>query len=471
LVPQPSPKRDWYKVSVETIQGWGVLVVLITLAAVGYFGYRWWEASALEREATRVLEEDRRLFQGLREAPELERFRTEYDAAWELMEQGQMELDQKRFEQALSQGRRSRELLTSIRDATIRRGAGEARFVTVGGRVEYRRGERGQWEEARSQVSLESGDFVKTSDGGTAEIMFADGALYKVRPNTLFLVSGARTRDGGERAIELQYGWINLNTAQRPSQIATPTAEARVDDDTEAVVVVEEGGRGGSFTAYRGAVEVASADGVRRRIGAMQTVAQRDGALSEALPLPEPPQLVDPDANADFDPGRTQRIVLEWEAVEGGDSYALQVSRNLLFVDNVIDVDERRRTSATLGIQGEGSFLWRVAALTEEGIRGPWSDPRRFRVATGGPRGGDQEPPELVIEEVQSYGAIFIVRGRAEPGSSVSVNGEAVAVSADGEFTKTVQLVQPGWDFIEIRAADAWGNEATQRERVFVENV
>jgi hypothetical protein len=46
-----------------------------------------------------------------------------------------------------------------------------------------------------------------------------------------------------------------------------------------------------------------------------------------------------------------------------------------------------------------------------------------------------------------------------------------VAVSADGEFTKTVQLVQPGWDFIEIRAADAWGNEATQRERVFVENV
>ena len=471
MVPDRSPKSDWYKVSVETLQGWGVLLLLLILAVGGYFGYRWWESNALQREAARILEEDRRLFQELQGSQELEEFQAEYDTAWELMEEGRTAYDAGEYPAALARGRRSRELLISIRDATARQGAGQARFVTVDGRVDYRRGERGRWESARAQVTLENGDFVKTGAGGTAEIMFVDGTLYTVRPNTLFVVSGAPGEGPGERTVELQYGWINLNTAQRPSQIATPRAEARVEDETEAVVVVDETGEQGSFTTYRGTMDVASAGGERRRVGALQTVSQRGDSLSEPLPLPPAPELTAPGDNADIDSGRTQRITLSWQQVEEAASYALQVSRNRLFVENVIAADDRQRTEATLGVRGEGSFLWRVAAQNTEGLRGPWSEPRRFRVAPGGPRGGDREPPELMIDDVQSYGAIFIVRGRTDPGASVWVNGESVTVAADGGFTKTVQLVQTGWDFIEVRAEDPWGNEVTKRERVFVESI
>ena len=35
--------------------------------------------------------------------------------------------------------------------------------------------------------------------------------------------------------------------------------------------------------------------------------------------------------------------------------------------------------------------------------------------------------------------------------------------------TKTVQFTREGWNFVEVRSTDAWGNEAARRRRVFVE--
>ncbi|MGH9361105.1 MAG: Ig-like domain-containing protein, partial [Thermoanaerobaculia bacterium] len=97
-----------------------------------------------------------------------------------------------------------------------------------------------------------------------------------------------------------------------------------------------------------------------------------------------------------------------------------------------------------------------------------------FRVAAflGAPRdaGGDTTPPRVDLAAVQSYGTIFIVGGRTEPGSEVTINGELVKVEADGSFTKPVQLTQEGWSFIEITARDAAGNQAALQRRVFVEN-
>ena len=67
----------------------------------------------------------------------------------------------------------------------------------------------------------------------------------------------------------------------------------------------------------------------------------------------------------------------------------------------------------------------------------------------------------MTSTDVKTYGSIFIVAGRSEPGAQVEVNGEQVKIDADGAFTKTVQLTKEGWSIIEIRARDALG----QRDR------
>lgn len=464
--------RDWYKVSVDTLRGWGIFVLILAAAGAGYVGFRAWERYAIQREAARTIDEARVLFQRLRSERSLGGLKGEYDAAWGGIEEARVLYNQARFDDSLAKAERSREMLLSLLNASRQsHDGGEAQFIAVQGRVEFRRADRGEWEQARGRVVLRPGDYVKTGATGSAEIMFGDGTLYTVRSDTLFLVS---TRPGGEQGkrIELQYGWIDLNTAKAGSKVATPQAEAVVGNQSEAMVTYDETKREGRFATYRGQMEVKHGGEVRQ-VASLQTVRQAAGKLSPVETLPAAPKLTRPVENADFDLDAVKQLKLGWEAVPGGERYALQVSRNRLFVDNVIDAVDRRSTAATLGIQGVGTFLWRVAAVANGNLRGPWSAPGRFRVVSGRGSAGrsDKQPPELQVQEIQSYGSIFIVNGKTEPGAKLTVNGETVTLEADGAFTKTVQLAQAGWAFLEVKAVDAAGNQASHRARVFVESL
>lgn len=469
--------KDWYTVSVDTLRAVGVFVLLLVLAGGGFLGYRYWQQRTLEGEARAVLAEVAALLQRVGNTRGAADLAGDTQDAWTSLERGRLALENGEYAEALDHGRRARALLQSMLDALRDRPlAGEAQFIAVQGGVEYRRGERGEWEEARARLVLESGDYVKTAGNGSAEIVFLDGTLYTVRPNTLFLVTRTRASGGqpGDQTIAMQYGWVNLNTAQRGGRVTTPRAEARVGEQSEAVVAYDEQAGEGRFAAYRGNVEVTSSTGIERRLGALQQVTQTGDLLSEARPLPPAPALSAPSDQAEFALGTERTVTLSWQAVTGAPRYALQVARNRLFVDNLIDVEGRTKRSATLGLRGAGSFVWRVAAISPHGLQGPWSPPLSFRVAA--PREGtgseaDRIPPPLDIDEVQVYGSIVMVGGRTEPGALVAVNGEQVAVAADGAFTKTIQLANEGWAFVEIKARDGAGNETVRRRRVFLETL
>jgi hypothetical protein len=421
-----------------------------------------------------VIADTQELIQRLQREEKASSFGTEFDSAWKSFQEARTDYASKRFDPALKKAKWSYGVLASILDALALPGsAGQAQFIAVQGSVEFRRGDGGDWEEARSRVSLRPGDYVRTADRGSAEIMFSDGTLYTVRPNTQFIVSG-RTSSGGapEQSIEMEYGWVDLATAQKASNVKTPGAMAEVKQDSEGFVTVDKDSSRGRFGALRGGIKLSTKDGLTREVGPLQQVVQTGGLLSEPTPLPAQPEPVDPVDNLALDLDRVQRLALAWQPVEGATRYALQVSRNHLFVDNVIDVENRAKNRATLGVRGEGTFQWRVAAYGQDGLQGPWSKPRKFRVASFKSGGGEKDntPPELDLEDVKSYGSIFIVLGRSEPGSRIEVNGEQVKPEADGAFNKTVQLTKEGWSFIEVKARDGWGNETVRRHRVFVEN-
>jgi hypothetical protein len=470
------PQREWYTASVETVRALAALFILLVVGTLGFFGYRIWETRSLEREAAATIDQARGLIQRLEQGQGASGFDQEYHAAWTSLQEARTHYAQSDWSEALDAAKRSRALLLSIVDALRHAGrAGEAQFIAVQGSVEVRRGERGEWEEARARTVLDSGDYVKTAENGSAEVMFLDGTLYTVRPNTLLLITRSQTAEGtpGEQAIEMEYGWVNLNTSQSGSRVTTPHAEARVEQQSEATVTYDQRSATGRFAAYAGSVSVATDSGEKQRVGELEQVTLADNKLSAPSPLPPSPALVEPQENLEVPLERTDKLVLAWETVPNAARYALQVSRTRLFVDNVIDVDNRERPRATLGVRGEGSFEWRVAALTREGLRGPWSTPHHFRVASIKSAGGaeDKIPPALELDNVQSYGSIFIISGRTEPGASVDVAGETVAVKADGSFTKTVQLEQDGWSFVVVRTRDAAGNETMRRQRVFVDTL
>lgn len=470
------PTKEWYTVSVDTLRAAAIVAAIAALALGGYSLYRQWGQKALEQEAILILDEvDGLLARAATEKPagtlveELDSARHGRAAAAEAF-------SAEKFSTAVTEGRRSRALLLAILDsAAARDSTGEAQFIAVQGGVEYRRGERGEWEEARTRVVLQSGTYVKTSSNGSAEIVFLDGTLYTVRPNTLFLVTRQPGSGGApaEPTIAMEYGWVNLNTAQRGGRVQTPRAEARIGRESEVVVSYDKASSTGRFAAFRGSLEVASSAGLSRTVGELEQVVQTGDLLSEPHRLPQAPKQERPADNFEVSLAAVKTMALSWNAVNLASRYALQVSRSRLFVDNVIDVSARTKTEATLGLQGEGTFEWRVAAVGRDGLQGPWSPPRTFRVLAGERPGekGDKTPPDLVVDQVQAYGNIFIVAGRTEAGASVKVNGEPVAVAANGTFTKTVLVAKEGWSLLELRSIDSSGNEATVRHRVFVETL
>ncbi|HUO86971.1 MAG TPA: FecR domain-containing protein [Thermoanaerobaculia bacterium] len=464
----------WYSVSVDTLRVLSLGLATLLLVAGIYFAYRWWEGNSLAREASSLIAETREISNRLEARPELSGVAEEYAAGLAFLVEAEEALAADRFDRAAAQARRSRNVLGSILTHLEGGEGGEAHFIAVHGNVQFRRDDSASWQEARSREVLRPGDYVRTAANGSAEILFADGTLYTVRPNTSLIVSATKGTRGGdaERSIRMDYGWVSLSTSRRPIRVDTPRAQARVDEESEAYVAYEQRSERGRFGTLRGSMEVSSSGGERVRVGASQQVMQEADELSAPRLLLPPPELVEPPANHELSRDHDEVVELAWEPVAGARGYRLEVARDRLFVDRVIEDPDRSLTHATLGIRGEGSFEWRVAALAADGELGQWSDSRGFRVASLADRTGeaDREPPGLEIVGADRFGNIFIVGGRTDPGAAVEINGESVSVDANGAFTKTIQLSGETWSIIVVEARDAWGNTRERRLRAYVES-
>ncbi|HEY4595703.1 MAG TPA: hypothetical protein VIJ02_04830, partial [Thermoanaerobaculia bacterium] len=174
--------KDWYSVSVETLQSWGLLLLLLALAGLGFYFYRLFDRSSLGEEAAAMIGQAEALRQQLSNEPRVATgFAAEYEDGTQSLKEAKARLEARDLGAARDRARHSREALQSIVDAlALRGGAGQAQFVSLQGDVEFRRGEGGDWQEARSRIQLQSGDTVRTADNGSAQIMFQDGTLYTV---------------------------------------------------------------------------------------------------------------------------------------------------------------------------------------------------------------------------------------------------------------------------------------------------
>jgi len=471
----PKRKRDrrrWYSISVDTLRLLVFPGVVLMVVVVGWLGFGLWQEYRVERRTTEVMAQVEVLVEQLATREVKEKYRPEYESAWAKFQQASSAVEADDYRTALPLAVESRDALLALRNA-LGGGSQDAQFVAVEGGVEFRRGERGRWQPARGDVLLQPGDYVRTSVSGSAEIYFPDGTFFVVRKNSQVIISHALEGSGETgKQMEMEYGWVNLSTSKTPGKVRTPDAEAQVDSDSEVFLSYERSSGKGRFGAIRGGMVLRPDEGEPQRIGEHEQVVQTEEGVSDSFPLPRAPSLLYPPDRFEINSDQTDELTLTWEPVAGSTSYALQVSDNHLFGHNIVEDMDRTKTSALLGIHGEGSFMWQVAARGADESLGPWSQWRRFRVVSLASRATieDQIPPPLEITSVRPYGNLYIVRGKTESGAILSVNGIPVSVQADGTFNKTVELRVDGAAVIEIVARDAWGNEAVARESVFVES-
>lgn len=464
----------WYSVSEETLRALIGILVLVVVLIVGYRAYLEWDEHTLESRATETLNGARGLLETLHSQDAAAGHREYLARATSSLEEAQDAWDQGSYRNALYKAQISRGLLLDVLDSVQNPGRrGEARFIYVEGEVEYRRGETGRFRSAGPRDVLYEGDYVRSTEQGSAEILFdGDGTLFTVRPGTMLKVQAQMRLTGRGEPVRMEYGWVDLETSRRPSGVETEHAAIRLETDSEATVTYEQTSSTGRFAVGKGNAQVAAAkSGEVRQLAELQQVLQQAEMLGRTTGMLDPPRVIAPGNGFDLNLDRSRELELSWDQVKDADGYQLQISRSRLFGESVVD-RRRVKNSATLGVNEEGNFYWRVAAYGPDGVLGPWSSLRKFRaLSLDGIGWKDTVPPQLLVAKMMVNGNIIIITGRTEPGVRVEIDGQRTPVEADGTFSLSITPEAEGLVDVKVSAVDASGNRAEASQRVFIETM
>lgn len=466
---------DWIVFSYKSIRRW-LLILLLAAAAVvwGVFLYQRNHQSP-QVHAQRQIEQAESALKSAQSSQDSSRFTVTLSQAKDRLNEAHEAYVGTKYDQAYSLAVESESLSRRALGRAGHSEIGDATFVALDGEVTLQRAGRGTWEECRLRQSLYDGDFVKTSKAGSAEIMFFDGTLYQLRPDSLFEVKTGQHRESEKSsAVEMVSGSIQVYTSNASSNVKTKAVSAEIQRDSQVGLSIDPVNQNTDVANFRGqavlrtekeSVVLSEREKVRADISTQ--------SLGSKVLLPDSPALIDPADNRIFDLRNNSDILLRWTAVKDVAHYRLQVSRSRLFIPDATPLDLPNRTgvSASIRPHEEGSYYWRVAGINRAGVASDWSPYRRFRIVADAAKAGAPSgaPPPLTLQPPQQMGNLFLIFGQTDPSASVSVNGKRADVEPNGSFKTTVTVDTEGESQIVVKAADAAGRETVKRIRVFVE--
>lgn len=472
---------DWYYVSKENLLKWvlGGLLVIGIGAAAFYFLYP--KPDSLPRRAAREVEAAEGLLKKAQALPQAPKIKDELELATARLDQARAQLKtgnhQEAVNAALEVQAAAKRLISGVATAM-----GDAAILECGGKVEIQRASRATWEEAEAGMQLFEGDFIKTGASGGADVVAADGTMYRIRPETLFevhrssVVTAGPAEDKRRSEIKFIVGTIDVNTGEGSRSIVkTDAATADIAQRSSVGMDVDQGKSTGLST-YRGQATLSTGESKVTLHDRERAVAVAgSGTISPKVRLPEAPILLRPDENASFDPKKKAPVEMRWSVVKDAMRYRLQIAHSRLFIPDsvIVDLSDRVRNDATVTVNEEGTFFWRVATLGKGNLASEWSAPRKFKVLTSGAAsaapGPEAAPPTLSLQRLQATGTIVIVTGKTDSGASVTVNGEPAETDATGTFRKVISFNKEGLNTVEVRATDGAGNQTVRRENVVIQ--
>lgn len=464
---------DWYLISIDRLKQIGLVVLLLLLGGAGWW---FWKAQKgnPQANAESAIAEARQSLNRLAAAPEYNTRRTEFTRAQQKLDEARVHMTASRFSEAQGAAVESHTIsqaaLSGVADTE-----NDAQFITVEGDVEFQKAASSEWKDAESRTPLFNGDWVKTGNRASAELMFSNGTLYTVGPNALLEIYAAIAPGASSKtnAVTMKVGSIEVETTDATSTVRTPGTQVVVESKSLTQVDVDDKSNETDVTSARGAASVAPASGGPAvRVAAGERVsASAQGSLTQVKKLAPSPALLSPGDNQILQLTPDLQIEMIWEPQANATQYVLQVSRSRLFSTHEIN-SRRSKTSAKAKITSEGAFFWRVASIGPDGEIGPFSPFRRFRVVGGGKGSStnDKTPPPLTLKSPFGLGGrFFTIAGTTEPGASVFINDEEADVDSKGAFTKVISLPKVGRNDVIVKAIDAAGNQEVKSQTVTVQ--
>jgi hypothetical protein len=474
---RPAVLLDWATVSYRSIMR-GIVYVVLVVAVLGGFYYLRAARRATPEEL--ALQEIGRAERMYREAqttadPALKRV---VESARKLLDSARLSYERRDWEEARAAAQQSQSFSQKILEGT----PGEtftAKIYKHEGDVKIKRARQFVWDNISSDTALKVGDQVKTASNGSAQIIYFDGTITTIRPGSLLEIRelfedpATKVRKVREK---LNFGGVSAsmpgaNVAGSYHEVATEGATARAEQKAHIEVAFDQKTQRTRTDVLSGAAQVRAGQTTvtlkpleRMELSGDQVVSRRR--------MPPAPDLLNPADQRVFllDDPATEDTSLRWAKVEGGERYRLQIARTALFGDLLLDKSDIRSTSVRIPGLQEGNYYWRVSCIDAADIESPFSEIRKFRIASSREDGSnDRVPPPLQVVDFLPSGHLVIINGRTEPGAVLSVDGQKIDVYEDGAFTAVVRLKRDGLNEVEIVAQDPAGNQNRMRTKVYVE--
>lgn len=350
-----------------------------------------------------------------------------------------------------------------------------ARFISFEGDVRVIRAATRETITPSSDTELYPGDAVQTQASGRARIGMADGSTLVVRPNSIITVRDNASSDDGKKPnvhVVVDSGQMYVRTEQQPeganNVVETPKTKNQLGEQTAASFGVNPEGTE-EIRVNTGAVETTNRAGEKTMLSGGQYV-----AVNPSGTVSKPQRLLDvpfPSQPSDLEKlivgvNGAGSVTLKWLRPQSGSPayYRVEVATSPFFVANgkVIERDQLIATEFSASDLRPGVYFWRVRATASTGQTSDWSEPKKFVVA---PRGtGSQVAASNLAVELLG-GNIYLVRGEAEPGTTIRVGGREALVQSNRSFQ--VQITAPaGTREVTVEALDPQGNSSSYRLRL-----
>src|SRR6266536_5070015 len=348
-----------------------------------------------------------------------------------------------------------------------------ARFISFEGDVRVIRAATRETISANSDTALYPGDTVQTQASGRARIAMADGSTLIVRPNSIIVVRDNTNSDDGKKPnvkVAVESGQMYVRNEKQPEGsvhiVETPKTKNKVGEQTGASFAVNPDDNTEEIRVNTGVIETTNQSGEKTALhGGEYVSVNPSGTVSRPqrlleVPLPSEPRdlqkvLVGESGSAS--------ITLKWIRPQAGTAsyYRVEVATSPFFVADgkVIERDQLVSTEFSASDLRPGVYFWRVRATAQSGQTSDWSEPQKFVVAGRGT--GSQVNVSNLTAELLG-GDIYLVRGRAEPGTTIRIAGRETLVPTDKSFQ--VQITAPAdASEIMVEAQDPQGNSSNYK--------
>jgi hypothetical protein len=349
----------------------------------------------------------------------------------------------------------------------------QAKFVNLDGKVQVKKVNSVQWQDADFHTTLDKGDQIQTSADGAARITFADGTTYTVKSGTFITVeeNSMGHEQPSSSAVHINIGQVDLNTPNysSPDSKATVSMEdsrAQLGSNSSAAVKADPTTKENEVVVSRGSAEVQRGQ-EKVEIGAYQKASYATGGTITKSDVLAPPDLSSP---RNFEPlivenPKAASIHFEWKPVSQAVSYTLKISTTAMFTRTAKEAPGVSGTSVDISGLDSGDYFWNVTATNAKKETSEVSETFRFTLVAQ----GKTQDMALEITGTQIHGRVVEIIGKTEPGAALIVNGQPVPIiAADGTFRHFTEPLEPGQHTIVIIGENRRGGTAQQKVTIVV---